>query len=66
MPTAYPMLLRCARHQLREDAALLEHLMDWRDAELIRPNLLLRTGPHGGRPDTAHGTLQPILCLKAG
>ena len=64
---AVPMLLRCAARQLREDPPMYAHLLDQHaQQELMRPNLLLLTGP--ARPDRTdeHGTLVPVLCVKAG
>ena len=68
MPDAYPMLVRCARHQLREDKALYAHLLErHRQHAFIRPNLMMLTGPAVWRaPSGEHGTLVPILCVKAG
>lgn len=75
---AYPMLARCAQHQLREDPPMWTHLLGQHGrAELLRPNLLLQTGLprrcvlcpedrreiHGG---DEHGTLVPMMVLKAG
>jgi hypothetical protein len=61
--SAYPMLLRCAAHQLREDVSLYQHLLEQKRAEqLLRPNLLLNSAPVA----THHGTLVPVLMVKAG
>jgi hypothetical protein len=67
---AYPMLARCAARQLPEDALMFAHLLRQHgQGELLRPNLLLETGPPrtwgGGRRDE-HGTLVPMLLVKAG
>jgi len=68
MPSAYPQLVRCAKHQLREDAPMYAYLLDEHTADyLIRPNLLLMTGPPRSQyPSAEHGTLVPVLSLKAG
>jgi len=70
---AYPQLVRCARHQLREDPPMYAHLLQQHARHvLLRPNLLLETGPPRRPPayscDRAdeHGTLVPMLTLKAG
>jgi len=67
---AYPMLARCAARQLSEDAPMYAHLLDQHEAaELIRPNLLLETGPArtwGGDRRDEHGTLVPMMVVKAG
>lgn len=68
MADAVPGIQRSARHQLREDVALYAHLLD-RKAEdaLLRPNLMLLTGPTVRRPpQEEHGTLVPILLIKSG
>jgi hypothetical protein len=66
MPSAYPMLARCARHQCREDAALFRHLLDReREERILRPNLYVLTGPRQA-PEGEYGTMVAMLVMKAG
>jgi hypothetical protein len=69
MSDAYPMLRRCAARQLREDPPMYAHLLEQAHAELLRPNLLLETRsrrPTAIDPREEHGTLVPMLSVKAG
>ena len=60
---AYPMLARCARHQLPEDGPMYRHLTDRaRLAETPRPNLILISGRNLA---DRSGTMVPMLQLKA-
>lgn len=67
---AYPQLVRCAKHQLPEDPAMWAHLLGQHgQVRLLRPNLLLETGPARPwhvMPQDEHGTLVPMLQVKAG
>jgi hypothetical protein len=65
---AYPQLLRCARHQLREDKPMYAHLLERHTVQItIRPNLMVLTGPTVTRGAVQeHGTLVPLMCVKAG
>lgn len=74
MASAYPAVVRAARHQLPPDAALYAHLGEraWMEATW-GPNLVLVTGPmHACArgdcpiPDSEHPMLIPVLMLRAG
>ena len=67
------MLERCARHQLREDSEMWQHLCERGGQQhTLRPNLMLRTGPAHLAPRwrrehvDEHGAVVAMLLLKAG